>query len=105
MTELPVPPAPRPDESSQALAERMVSMNFILKSTQSEVIKLEKVVMRYKNRQEELEKKQARLEELIEHLRKNQQFDISFRTGFWPRLFLSCALTCVLTLWLGKVFF
>ncbi len=105
MTELPVPPAPRSDASPQAISERLVSMNFILKSTQSEVIKLEKVVTRYKNRQEEFEKKQAHFEEVIEHLRKNQQLDISFREQFWRRLFLSCALTCALTLWLGKVFF
>ncbi len=64
------------------IESQMVSLNFVLKNTQSEVIKLQKALVRYQNRQDELEKKLEQTEREIVLTRANQQADKTFRSRF-----------------------
>lgn len=85
------------------LKNQLVNMNFVIKSTQSEVIKLQKVLIRYQNRQDELEKKVNQLEEHMERLVHNQQADVTFRARFWPRMLGAVMLSVLLALWLHQL--
>ena len=98
------PFAPDAKTKENPLESQLVSMNFVLKNTQSEVIKLQKVLMRYQNRQDELEKDVTRMREELAQSRQNQRGDESFRQRFWPTITGVMFITLLLSFWLGRTF-
>ncbi len=85
------------------LESQMVSMNFVLKNTQSEVIKLQKVLMRYQNRQEDLEHQLAKSREELDKILAGQQQDNSFRSRFFPSLVVTALVSILLSIWLAPM--
>ena len=77
------------ETGSEALADikqlesQLVSLNFVLKNTQSEVIKLQKTLARNQTHQEDIDKKLAKLEQDVTRNLVNQRDDESFRSRFW----------------------
>ncbi|MGV3523796.1 MAG: hypothetical protein ACO1RX_06195 [Candidatus Sericytochromatia bacterium] len=65
------------------MESQMVSLNFVIKNTQSEVIKLQKTLARYQSRQDEMDKKLDHLERDLSRAIVNQRADESFRSRFW----------------------
>lgn len=65
------------------MESQMVSLNFVIKNTQSEVIKLQKTLARYQSRQDEMDKKIDHLERELSRTLVNQRADENFRSRFW----------------------
>jgi len=61
---------------------QLVSLNFVLKNTQSEVIKLQKTLARSQTHQEESDKKLAKLEADLGRFHVNQKEDEGFRSRY-----------------------
>jgi len=85
------------------IESQMVSLNFVLKNTQSEVIKLQKALVRYQNRQDELEKKVEQSERELSLTRSNQQADQTFRSRFVFYQFVTVIVTLLLAMIMHKM--
>ena len=85
------------------IESQMVSLNFVLKNTQSEVIKLQKALVRYQNRQDELEKKVEQSERELSLARSNQQADQTFRSRFIFYQFVTVIVTLLLAMIMHKM--
>lgn len=65
------------------IESQLVSLNFVLKNTQTEVIKLQKTLARQQSRNDELDKRNERLEQELHKLRVQQADEARFRSRVW----------------------
>jgi len=84
------------------MESQLVSLNFVLKNTQSEVIKLQKALSRYQSRQDEYEKKSERLERDLSRVLERQKEDSKFRSRVWFYQVCSVLITLLLFMLLSN---
>lgn len=85
------------------MESQMVSLNFVIKNTQSEVIKLQKTLARYQSRQDEMDKKIDHLERDLSRAIVNQRADENFRSRFWLFQGVTVLVTLLLMLLINAV--
>lgn len=78
----------KPDSGSTAtelkqLESQLVSLNFIIKNTQSEVIKLQKSLSRQQTHQEEIDKRLEKAQRELKEAHESQQKLENIRSTFW----------------------
>ena len=78
------------------LESQLVSLNFVLKNTQSEVIKLQKTMARHQTHQDDIDKKLTKLESDLGRFHVNQRADENFRSRFWLYQVITIAVTLLL---------
>lgn len=84
-SEAPIPPgtpvAPGPE--IKQIESQLVSLNFVLKNTQTEVIKLQKTLARQQARNDEQEKRNEKLSQEVSRLREQRDDETRFRARVW----------------------
>ncbi|MBF2052961.1 MAG: hypothetical protein IGS03_05770 [Candidatus Sericytochromatia bacterium] len=80
----PPPSAPvAPGPEIRQIESQLVSLNFVLKNTQTEVIKLQKTLARQQARNDEQDKRNEKLSQEISKLREQRDDEARFRARVW----------------------
>lgn len=77
------PPPSAPGPEIKQIESQLVSLNFVLKNTQTEVIKLQKTLARQQTRNDEQDKRNEKLEQELHKLRAQREDETRFRARVW----------------------